>query len=69
MFALGRYGGSKVHTMDIQKGEWRIQLQAPNLIGRGSNGPSRGDQNYLLPLQLDYKQEQLGNQPDDEPYV
>jgi hypothetical protein len=67
--ALGGYGGSKARTMDIRKGERRIQLQAPNLIGRGRNGPSGGDQNRFLPLQLEYEQEQLGNQPDDELYV
>ena len=67
--ALGEYGSSKVRTMDILKGERRIQLQAPNLIGRGRNSLSAGDQNRFLPLQLDYEQEQLGNQPDDEPYV
>ena len=55
--ALGGYGGSKARTMDIRKGERRIQLQAPNLIGRGRNGPSGGDQNRFLPLQLDYEQE------------
>jgi hypothetical protein len=67
--ALGRYGGPKVRMMDIRNEERRIQLQAPNLIGRGRNGPSGGDQNRFLPLQLDYEQEQLGNQLDDEPYV
>jgi hypothetical protein len=67
--ALGRYGGSQARTMDIRIGERRIQLQAPNLIGRGRNGPSGGDQNCFLPLQLDYEHEQVGNQPDDEPYV
>ena len=67
--ALGGYGGSKARTIDISKGGRRFQLQAPNLIGRGRNGPSGGDQNRFLPLQLDYEQEQLGNQPDDEPYV
>jgi len=67
--ALGGYGDSKARTMDIRKGERRIQLQAPNLIGRGRKGPSGGDQNRFLPLQLEYEQEQLGNQPDDEPYV
>jgi len=67
--ALRGYGGSKARTMDIQKGGRRIQLQAPNLIGRGGNGPSGADQNRFLPRQLDYEQEQLGNQPDDEPYV
>jgi hypothetical protein len=66
---LGGYGGSKARTMDIRTGERRIQLQAPNLIGRERNGPSGGDQNRFLPRQLDYKQEQLGNQPDDELYV
>jgi len=55
--------------MDIWKGERRIQLQPPNLIGRGRNGPRGGEQNRFLPRQLDYEQEQLGNQPDDEPYV
>jgi len=69
MVALGGYGGSKARTMDIRKGERRIQLQAPNLIGRGRNSPSGGDQNRFLLLQLDYEQEQLGYQPDDEPYV
>jgi hypothetical protein len=67
--ALGGYGGSKARMMDIRKGERTIQLHAPNLIGRGRNGPSRGHQNRFLPLQLGYEQEQLGNQPDDEPYV
>jgi hypothetical protein len=66
---LGGYVASKVRTMDIRKGERRIQLQAPNLIGRGRNGRSGGDQNRFPPLQLDYEQEQLGNQPDDEPYI
>ena len=69
MVALGGYGGSKARTMDIWKGARRIQLQAPNLIGRGRNGSSGGDQKRFLPLQLDYEQEQLGNQPDDELYV
>jgi len=55
--------------MNILKGERRILLQPPNLIGRGRNGPSAGDQNRFLPLQLDYEQEQLGNQPDDERYI
>jgi Na+-translocating ferredoxin:NAD+ oxidoreductase RnfG subunit len=64
--ALGGYGGSKARMIDIGKGERRIQLQAPNRIGRGRNGPSGGDQKRFLPLQLDYEQEQLGNQPDDE---
>jgi hypothetical protein len=67
--AMGRYGGSKARTMDIRKGESRIQLQALNLIGRGRNGPSRRYQNRFLPNQLDYEQEQLGNRPDDGPYV
>jgi hypothetical protein len=69
MVALGGYGGSMVRMVDIRKGERRIQLQAPNLIGRGRNGPSRGDQNRFLTLQLDYEQEQLHNQLGDEPYV
>ena len=69
MVALRGYGGSKARMMDIWKEERRIQLQAPNLIGRGRNGPSGGDRNRFLPLQLDYEQAQLGNQPDDEPYV
>jgi len=67
--ALGGYGGSKAWTMDIRKGERRFQLQAPNLIGRVRNCPSGGDQNRFLTLQLDYEQEQLDNQQDDEPYV
>jgi hypothetical protein len=67
--ALGGYGGSKAQMMDIRKGERRIQLQAPNLIGRGRNGPSGGYENRFLPRQLDYEHKQLGNQPDDEPYV
>jgi hypothetical protein len=67
--ALGGYGGPKAQSMDIQKGQSRIQFQAPNLSGRGRNGPSGGDQNGYLPQQLDYEKGQLGNQPDDEPYV
>ena len=67
--ASGGYGGSKVWTTDIRKEERRTQLQAPNLIRKGRNGPSGGDHNSFLPLQLDHEQEQLGNQPDDEPYV
>jgi len=67
--ALGGYGGSKARTIDIRKGERRIQLQGPNLIGKGKHGPSGGDKSCFLPLQLDYEQEQLGDQPNDEPYV
>ena len=67
--ALGGYGGSMARMMDMRKGERRIQLQAPNLIGRGRNGPGRGDQKRFLPLQLDYEQEQLGNRPDYEQYI
>jgi len=67
--ALGGYGGSTARTMDIREEEMRIHLQAPNLIGTGRNGPSGDDQNRFLPLQLDYEQQQLGNQPDDELYV
>jgi hypothetical protein len=67
--AWGEYGGSMVRTMDIRKGERRIQLQAPNLIGSRRNGPSGGNRNSFLPLQLDYKQVQLDNQPDDKLYV
>jgi len=59
--ALGGDGGSKAQTMDIWKGDRRIQHQALNLIGRGRNGPSGGDQNCFLPLQHDYEPEQLGN--------
>jgi len=53
--AFSGYGGSKARTMDIRKEERRIQLQVPNLIGRGRNGPSGGDQQHFLPLQLDYE--------------
>jgi hypothetical protein len=67
--ALGGYGGSKVWTMDIWKGDRKIQLQTPNLIRRVRNGPSRGEKNRFLPHQLDYKQEQLRNHPNDEPYI
>jgi hypothetical protein len=66
---LGGYGGSKARTMDIRRGERRIQIHDPNLIGRGNNGTSGGDQNCWLAHQLDYEQEQLGNQPDKESYV
>jgi hypothetical protein len=66
---LGEYGGSKAQTMDIQEGARRTQLQATNLIGRGWNGPSGRQQNRFLPLDLNSEQEELGNQPDDEPYV
>jgi hypothetical protein len=67
--ALGGYGGSKARMMDIRKGERRIQLQSLDLIKRGRNGPIGGDQNRSLPLQLHYKQEQVCNQREDEPYV
>jgi hypothetical protein len=66
---LGGYGGSKARTMDKRKGERRNQLQTPNLIGIGRNGPSGGDQNRFLTLDLEYEQEQLRNQPEDELYV
>ena len=69
MVALGRYGGSKARTMNIWEVERRIRLHVPNLIWCGRNGLSGGDKNRFLPIQLDYEQEQLGNQPDDEPYV
>jgi hypothetical protein len=55
--------------MDVSKGKRRIELQALNLTERERNGPSGGDQNRFRPLQLDYEQEQLGIQPEDEPYV
>jgi hypothetical protein len=67
--ALGGYGGSKARTMDIQKPERRTQLQAPNLIERGRNGPSGGDQHDFLPVQLDYEQAHLVNHLDDELYI
>jgi len=52
MVALGGYGGSKGRTKHIWKAERRIKLQAPNPIGTGRIGPSGGDQNRFLPLQL-----------------
>jgi hypothetical protein len=55
--------------MDIRKGERTIQHRALNLIGRRRNGPSGGDQNRFLALQLAYEPEQLANQPDDEPCI
>jgi hypothetical protein len=42
MVALGGYGGSKAWTMDIWKGERRMQLQAPDLIGGRKKWPQRG---------------------------
>jgi len=69
MVALGGYGGSTERTMNIRNEQRNIQLQAPTLIGRGRNGPTGGDEIFFLPLQLHYEQEQLGKQPDDEPYV
>jgi hypothetical protein len=59
--AFGGYCGSKARTIDIQKGEMRIQLHDLNLIGRRRNGPCRGDQNCVLPHQFEYKKEQVGN--------
>jgi len=52
--------------MDIWRDDRKIQRHAPNLIRWGRNGPRGGDHVRFLPLQLDYKNEQLGNQPDDE---